>query len=215
MGWAEPPAGSTVMPTAVVSRSGPASSRAEAWPEPGTSPAGRRPPLSAAYQNDEGRGVAVSLGFGLHTPGAGVVRLGVLPEREPAERRVRREGRGAIPVRTADGWAADTGLGAVDDAGLPTGAEVVDDLRRSSQPDAGADGASPPGEYQPYFADGTGAGGTVHAEPAGQHVMSDPLREMEERGQEPVDEHQPAPRAGTHSPLPRRRGQPCLVTLMP
>lgn len=40
---------------------------------------------------------------------------------------------------------------------------------------------------------------------------------MDERDQEPVDEHQLALRAGTgaHGPHPRPRDQLCLVTLMP
>ncbi|MFG2162913.1 MULTISPECIES: transposase [Streptomyces] len=38
---------------------------------------------------------------------------------------------------------------------------------------------------------------------------------MDECGQEPVDEHQPALRAGTHGPLPLPGGKPGLVALMP
>ncbi len=45
--------------------------------------------------------------------------------------------------------------------------------------------------------------------------MGDPVTEMDERGQEPVDEHQPVPRAGAHTPLPRPGRQLRLVTLMP
>jgi hypothetical protein len=45
--------------------------------------------------------------------------------------------------------------------------------------------------------------------------VSGPVTEMDERGQEPVDEHQPVLRAGTHCPLPLARGKPGLVTLMP
>ncbi|MEU7297922.1 hypothetical protein AB0A76_32785 [Streptomyces exfoliatus] len=66
-----------------------------------------------------------------------------------------------VPVLASGGWPADPDLGAVDDAGLPTGAEVVDDFGQCSQPDAGADHASPLGEQGPYFADGPGDGGAV------------------------------------------------------
>jgi hypothetical protein len=35
----------------------------------------------------------------------------------------------------------------------------------------------------PHLADGTGDGGAVHIEPAGQHVMSDGMAQMHERRQ--------------------------------
>jgi Obg family GTPase CgtA len=60
------------------------------------------------------------------------------------------------------GRPADPDLGAVDDAGLPTRAQVVDDLGQRSQPDDGADRALPLGEQRPHLADGAGDGGTVH-----------------------------------------------------
>ncbi len=45
--------------------------------------------------------------------------------------------------------------------------------------------------------------------------MSSPVTEVDEGGQESVDEHQPVLRAGTHGPLPRSTGKSGLVTLMP
>lgn len=45
--------------------------------------------------------------------------------------------------------------------------------------------------------------------------MGDPVTEMDQRGQQPVDEHQPLLRAGAHRPLPRASGKPRLMTLMP
>ncbi len=45
--------------------------------------------------------------------------------------------------------------------------------------------------------------------------MSNPMAKVHERGQEPVDEHQPVLRAGTHGTLPRPRGQLGLVPFMP
>ncbi len=55
-------------------------------------------------------------------------------------------------------WAgtAAVAVGAVEDAGLPTGAEVVDHFGRCSQPDAGADRVPPLGEQGPHLADGEG-----------------------------------------------------------
>ncbi|MEU7206772.1 hypothetical protein, partial [Streptomyces sp. NPDC045470] len=41
------------------------------------------------------------------------------------------------------------------------------------------------------------------------------MTKMDERGQEPVDEHQPVFRAGTHGPFPRPGGEPGLVPFMP
>ncbi|MDX3427306.1 hypothetical protein PV440_42585, partial [Streptomyces sp. ME02-6985-2c] len=41
------------------------------------------------------------------------------------------------------------------------------------------------------------------------------MTKMDERGQEPVDEHQPVLRAGAHGPLPRSSGKFRLVTLLP
>ncbi|MGV9349093.1 hypothetical protein ACWDSD_30660 [Streptomyces spiralis] len=41
------------------------------------------------------------------------------------------------------------------------------------------------------------------------------MTKMDERGQEPVDEHQPVLRTDAHSPLPHASGKPRLVTLLP
>lgn len=43
------------------------------------------------------------------------------------------------------------------------------------------------GEQGPHLTDGSGDGGAVHAEPAGQHVVRGPMAEMDEGGQEPVE----------------------------
>ncbi|MGW2982938.1 hypothetical protein [Streptomyces goshikiensis] len=43
---------------------------------------------------------------------------------------------------SADGWPANPDLGAVDDPGLPAGAEVVDDFDEGVAPDAGGDAAA-------------------------------------------------------------------------
>lgn len=92
---------------------------------------------------------------------------------------------------------------AVDDPGLPAGAEVVDDLGQGSQPYTGGDGAALLGEQGPHFADGAGNGGAVHAEPAGEHIVRGPVAQIDEGGQEPVDEDEPVLLTGAHRPLPR------------
>lgn len=45
--------------------------------------------------------------------------------------------------------------------------------------------------------------------------MAGVMVERSTRNQEPVDEHQPVLRTRSHGPLPRPRGKPGLVTLMP
>lgn len=76
---------------------------------------------------------------------------------------------------------------------------MVDDLGQRPQPHVRAHGASPLGKQGPHLTDGPGNCGAVHAEPAGQHVVGGPVAKMDQRGQQPVDEHQPcfapAPRA--------------------
>ncbi len=113
------------------------------------------------------------------------------------------------------GRAAAPDLGAVDDAALPGRAEMVHNVGEGPESHVGADGASAFREQGPHLADGPGGGGAVHAEPAGRHVMSNPMAKMHESGQEPVDEHQPVLRAGSHSTLPRPRGKPVLAPFMP
>jgi hypothetical protein len=106
-------------------------------------------------------------------------------------------------------------LRAIDDPGPPTGAEVVDSLGQGPQSHVRADSASPLGKQRPHITDGPGDGGTVHAELAGQHIMSDTVTEMDESGQEPVGEHQLVLSLGAYGPLPWSRGQLDPVTLLP
>jgi hypothetical protein len=120
-----------------------------------------------------------------------------------------------VTVLASGGGPTDPDLGAVDDAGRPARAEVVDDLGQRPQPHVGADGAASLGEQGPHLTDGPSDGGAVHAEPAGQHVMGDPVTKMDERGQQPVYGHQPVLRAGAHGPPSRPGGKPRLVTLLP
>lgn len=80
---------------------------------------------------------------------------------------------------------------------------MVDDLGEGAEPDPGGDGAASLGEQRSHLSDRPGDGGAFDAEPAGQHVMSGPVAEVHERGQEPVDEDQPVLRTGTDGPLPR------------
>ena len=112
-------------------------------------------------------------------------------------------------------WPADPDLGAVDDAGLPVGTEVVDDLGQGPQPHTLADGAPSLGEQGPHLCDGPSDGGAVHTEPAGEHMVRGGMPEVLERGQEPVDKHQPVLRTRAHSPLPRPGRKPGLVPVVP
>lgn len=106
-------------------------------------------------------------------------------------------------------------LCAVDDSDRPGRAEVVDDLGQGSQPHVGADSAPALGEQGPHLVDGPGDGGAVHAEPAGQHIVGNPVTKVDQGGQQAVDEHQAVFRTAAHGPLPRSGSKPGLVTLMP
>jgi hypothetical protein len=119
-----------------------------------------------------------------------------------------------VAVLAPGGRPTDPDLGAVDDAGRPARAEVVEDVGQRAQPYVRADGAASLGEQGPHLTDGPGDGGAVHAEPAGQHVVGDPVPKVDERGQQPVDEHQPVLCAGAHGPPPRSGGKPRPVTLL-
>ncbi len=92
---------------------------------------------------------------------------------------------------------------------------MLDNLGQGAQPYARIDGASPLGQQGTYLTHGPGDGGAVHLEPAGQHVMRDSVAKMHERGQQPVDEHQPVLRARAHHPLALLGGEPGLVLCLP
>lgn len=119
-----------------------------------------------------------------------------------------------VAVLASGGGPPDPDLCAVDNAGRSARAEVVNDVGQSSPPHVGADGAASLGEQGPHLADGPGDGGAIHAEPAGQHVVGAPVTKMDERGQQPIDKHQPVLCAGAHGPLPWPGGEPGLVTLL-
>lgn len=92
---------------------------------------------------------------------------------------------------------------------------MVDDLGQGPQPHSGADRAASLGEQGPHLADGPGDGGAVNAEPAGEHVVGGGMPEVHERGQEPIDEHQPVLRTRAHSALPRPGRKLGLVPFVP
>lgn len=50
------------------------------------------------------------------------------------------------------------------------------------------------------LADRTGDGGAAHTEPAGQDVVGDAVAEVDERGQESIDEDELVPGPGSHRP---------------
>jgi hypothetical protein len=45
--------------------------------------------------------------------------------------------------------------------------------------------------------------------------MGDPVAQVHQGGQQPVDEHQPVPGAGPDRPLPRPIGQPRVLARLP
>ncbi|GLW04630.1 hypothetical protein Slala05_82600 [Streptomyces lavendulae subsp. lavendulae] len=115
----------------------------------------------------------------------------------------------------AGGGPANPNLCAVDDPGLSAGAEVVDDLGKGAEPDAGGDGAAAGCEQRPYLADSAGDRGPVDTKPAGQHVVSGTVAKVDERGREPVDKDQLVLCAGAHGPLAWPGLQSRLLPFMP
>jgi hypothetical protein len=95
-----------------------------------------------------------------------------------------------LPVLSPGGRPSHPDLGAVDDPGLPIGAEMVDDFGERAQPEAGSYGAAPLGEQGPHFTDRTCDGGAVDTEPAGQHIVRGTVAEADQGGRQPVDEDQ-------------------------
>ncbi len=45
--------------------------------------------------------------------------------------------------------------------------------------------------------------------------MGDPVAQVHQGGQQPVQEHQPVPSTGPDRPLPRPVGQPCVLARLP
>jgi len=45
--------------------------------------------------------------------------------------------------------------------------------------------------------------------------VRDPVAQVHEGGQQPVNEHQPVPGTGPDRPLPRPNGQPCVLARLP
>nr|WP_252981072.1 hypothetical protein [Streptomyces chartreusis] len=76
-----------------------------------------------------------------------------------------------VPVFASGGRSSHPELGAVNDPGLPVGAEMVDDFGEGTQPEAGCDGAASFGEQGARFTHRTRDGGTVETEQAGQYIV--------------------------------------------
>jgi hypothetical protein len=90
-----------------------------------------------------------------------------------------------------------------------------DHIGQGAQPDAAFDGASPLGQQRADLPDGPGDRGAGHPEPAGQHVVGDPVAQVDQRGQQPVDEHQAVPGTGADRPPARPIGQPRVLARLP
>ncbi|GGW65134.1 hypothetical protein GCM10010381_57610 [Streptomyces xantholiticus] len=77
----------------------------------------------------------------------------------PARRAIERDDEAVAGwVLASGGGPTDPDLGAVDDAGRPARAEMVDDLGQRPQPHVRTDGAPPLGEQGPHLTDGPGDG---------------------------------------------------------
>lgn len=84
------------------------------------------------------------------------------------------------------------------------GLGVCEHIRQGPQPQAGPvrDRASPLGQQPSYLADRTGDGGAVNAEQQPQRRMRQIVPQVNQRGHEPADEHQPMPGTGSCLALP-------------
>jgi hypothetical protein len=70
----------------------------------------------------------------------------------------------------------------------------------------GGDSAPALGKQRADLTDGAGDGGAINAEPAAQHIVSDAMSQVDQRGQEPVNEDQLVSGA-CPDPAPPRPGQ--------
>ncbi len=104
-----------------------------------------------------------------------------------------------------------TRIGAVDDPDLSPRTEMVDGLGEGTQPGATVQPrAASIGRSSPNARDGA-----VDTEPAGQHIVRDAVPQVNEGGQQPVDEDQPVLRTGPDRPAPRALRKQGLVPLVP
>jgi hypothetical protein len=97
----------------------------------------------------------------------------------------------------------------------PAGAQVGDHVGSGVQPDPALHGAAAFGQQRADLSDRPGDRRAGHPQPAGQHVVGDPVAQVHQGGQQPVDEHQPMPGTGPDRPLPRPIGQACLPARLP
>ena len=86
--------------------------------------------------------------------------------------------------------AAHPDLGGIQQADAPGGAQVGDHVGQGAQPDPAGDGAAALGQQWAHLPDGPGDRRAGHPQPAGQHVMGDPVAQVHQGGQQPVDECQ-------------------------
>lgn len=92
---------------------------------------------------------------------------------------------------------------------------MVDHLGERAEPKAGSDGAAPLGQQRPYFTDRARDGGAIYVEPAGQYVVGGAVAEVNQRGQEPVDEDKLVLGTAADSSAAGTRGECRLVPLVP
>lgn len=99
---------------------------------------------------------------------------------------------------------ADLDFGGVQPQLNTFGLSVCEHIRQGPQPQVGpvGDRASPLGQQPSYLAARTGEGGAVDAEQQPQRRMRQIVPQVNQRGHEPVDEHQPMLDTGSGLALP-------------
>ncbi len=95
------------------------------------------------------------------------------------------------------------------------GLGVCEHIRQGPQPQAGPvrDRTSPLGRQPSHLTDRTGDGGAIDAEQQPQRRMRQIVPQMNQRGHEPVDEHQPMPETRSCLPLPGPAAGPVTTPL--
>ncbi|MDQ0828180.1 hypothetical protein QF032_000024 [Streptomyces achromogenes] len=101
-------------------------------------------------------------------------------------------------------WPADLDLGGVQTQLDAFGLGIGKYIRQRPKPQAGTVGnrAPPLRQERAHLCDRPGDGGTVDTEQQPQHRVRQVVPQMDQRGHQPVDEHQLMAGAGTRGPLP-------------
>ncbi len=120
-----------------------------------------------------------------------------------------------MPAGLVGRRAAHSDLGGIQQADLPAGAQMGEHVGQGAQPDPAGDGAAALGQQRADLSDCAGDRRAGDPEPAGQHVVGDPVAQVHQGGQQPVEEHQPMPSTRSDRPLARPVAQPCVLARLP